>query len=88
MMTRHAQVRAQQRAISPFAIDILLDFGTPSPAGDGTERLAFDKKAWKRFESYAGVDARRYSDLRNRYLIVADGVVVTTAPRTKRFRRR
>lgn len=77
MMTRHAEVRAQQRCLSPFIIEMLLNFGSERPAYDGAEQISFDRKAWRRFERYAGPDAQRNSRLRKAYLIMKDNRIIT-----------
>ena len=42
-MSQHATVRSQQRAISQMQVDLLMQFGTSEPAGDGASRVFFDK---------------------------------------------
>jgi len=88
MMTRHAQARMQQRSIPPLAIDLLWDFGTCCPAGDGTEQYFFDKKAWKRISRYAGRDAPSHSGWRDVYMVCKGDLIVTTGYATKRRNRR
>ncbi|GLS46939.1 hypothetical protein [Methylobacterium brachythecii] len=88
-LTLHAQGRLQQRAIPPFIIALLDEFGSIARCG-GAERLTFDKAARRRL-------AREFGGQRNLhvierwlgvYVVVSDdGLVVTAAHRTRRFRR-
>ncbi len=43
-LTRHAQVRAQQRCIPPLIVDWLLAYGTRQ-SSHAAERVVFDKRA-------------------------------------------
>ena len=87
-LTTHATVRSQQRAIPPLLIDLLLQFGTSAPAGGGTSKLFFDKRARRRVKSYAGPLAAVIDDYLDVYAVVgADNTVITTAHRLERIRR-
>jgi len=87
-MTQHASVRVQQRGIPPLLIDLLLDFGTSEPSGDGTSRLFFDKIARRRVTAYAGAIAKVLSEHMDVYAIVnQDERVITVGHRFDRIRR-
>ena len=74
----HARVRQQQRCIPAGIRDLLLDFGESTSAGRGAQRFFFDKKSWRRVESYLGPHARHFEKYRSVYVILSkDGVVIT-----------
>jgi len=86
--TRHAQVRAQQRAIAPMVIDLLLQFGKTERAGDGTNKYYFDKSARRRVQAYAGPLAAMLDQHLDVYAVVSsDSKVITVAHRTERIKR-
>lgn len=76
--SRHAKIRAQQRCIPDAVRDLLLDFGTITPAGGGCERFSFDKKSWKAVERYLGRQAKHFAKYRSTYLIVSSDAAVVT----------
>lgn len=87
-MTRHAQVRTQQRSIPPMLIDLLLQFGESEPAGDGATKVFFNKTSRKQFKAYAGPLARILEEYLDVYVVVNEAdQVITTAHRTERIRR-
>lgn len=88
-MTRHAQERAQQRAIPPFVVDLLLAFGTET-RHRGAEVRYFDKEARRRLRHHLGDRILRSIGERvlDTYAVLGDGgQVVTVAHRTRRLRR-
>lgn len=87
LLSAHAKERMQQRAISPLAIELLVQFGT-SEFNQGCEILFFDKKARQRLQQYAGQEL--YSTLLRMLdvYIVVDGAVVVTAARKVRHHKR
>jgi len=85
--TRHASIRQQQRGIPSLLVDLLLDFGSSAPAGEGASMLFFDKRAKRRLDSYAGPLAKFLKDHLDVYAIVSDQTVVTTGHRYERVRR-
>lgn len=88
LVTRHAAVRQQQRAISPMLIDLLLQFGSNEPAGDGATKVFFDKTARRRVRAYAGPLASLLGEHLDIYAVVgADNRIITTAHLTERIRR-
>ncbi len=86
--SQHAKIRSQQRGIAPLVIDLLLKFGSEEPAGDGTSKIFFDKRARRRVKSYAGPLAAVIDDYLDVYAVVgADSAVITTAHRIERIHR-
>lgn len=82
-LSKHAQVRQQQRGIPKVVIDWLLSLGTTTYNHDGTEILFFDKAAKKRLNRYLGggplfSQAQEYLDA---YAVVASGTVITVGHR-------
>lgn len=85
-MTHHARKRSQQRAISPFLINLLLDFGKAIPAGDGASKMFFDKSARRRVRAYVGSMASLIDEHLDVYLVVgSEGQIVTAAHLTERI---
>ena len=77
-LTRHAQRRMKDRSIPQSIIDALLDFGERRPAGDGSEAYYFSKRAWRRFATYLGTEARHFEKYRDVYAVVANDDHVVT----------
>lgn len=86
-LSQHAQIRSQQRGISPFVIDLLFKFGVSEPAGGQTERLFFDKRSRKRVASYTGGRIKATDEGLDVYAIVAGPKVITTGHRLKKIHR-
>ena len=87
-LSHHARTRTQQRAIPPMLIDLLTQFGSTEPAGDGASKMFFDKTARRRVKAYAGPLAGLLDEHLDVYAVVArDGRVITAAHRTKRIKR-
>lgn len=79
-LSRHAEVRMQQRSITPEAIDLLLDYAVASPVGGGAVSYRFTKATWDIAMSALGDEAPAYRRFRNAYVIEGrDGVIITTA---------
>jgi hypothetical protein len=86
--TLHAANRIQQRAIPPFVVDLLLDFGTSKPAGHGTSKLFFDKPARRKVKAYVGSIARVLEEHMDVYAIIgADTRLITVGHRYERVQR-
>jgi len=77
-LSRHAEVRAQQRCIPDAVRDLLLDFGVARPAAGGAERYTFDKKSWRAIEKYLGSQAKYFEKYRNIFVILSDDSTVVT----------
>lgn len=87
-LSQHAAVRSQQRSISQMQVDLLMQFGTSQPAGDGASKLFFDKAARRRIRAYAGPLAGLLSEHLGVYAVVsADDKVITAAHLIERIRR-
>ena len=87
-LTEHAQVRCQQRGISPNVLSTVLRFGKCKPTKDGRS-YSMDHPARRRAERALGKTAYgRISDKLNIYIVVAtnDEYVVTVAHRLRRRR--
>ena len=79
-ITRHGMVRCQQRSISWFLRDLVIDFGRERSAGNGATSHSFDKESWHRAAKYLGREARYFERARDVYVIVAsDGGIITSA---------
>jgi hypothetical protein len=86
--SHHANKRAQQRAIPPMLIDLLIQFGQQEKSGDGTAKVFFDKRARKRLRAYAGPLAGLLEQHLDVYAVVApDQQVITVAHRQERISR-
>lgn len=87
MLTRHAEVRMQQRGISMAAVDALLSFGYQR-RHRGADVYFLDKRARTRLVNELG--RTRYGKLEkalDSYLVVSDdGDVITAAHRHHRLR--
>lgn len=87
-MTHHADVRSQQRAISPLIIDLLLQFGRSESAGGGVAKVFFDKKARKQIAVYAGPLASLLDAHLDSYAVVDGNMqIITVGHRTARIKR-
>lgn len=86
-LSRHAQIRCQQRGISPFVIDLLFKFGASEPAGDKTEKLFFDKRSRKHVASYTGGRIKATDEDLDVYAIVSGPKIITTGHRLKKIHR-
>lgn len=71
-MTKHAQVRSQQRCIPPMVQDLLMKFGTSMHLGGGCTKLFFDKRARRKVQVYAGPIASMLNDHLDAYLVMSE----------------
>lgn len=79
-LSRHATIRMQQRSIPPRVVDLLLDFATPVPAGDGAINYRFTRATWDEAMTSAGSAAPQLQRYRNAYVVEGrDGTVITAA---------
>jgi hypothetical protein len=86
-LSKHAQKRAQQRAIPPMLIDLLIQFGSSERSGTGVSRMYFDKPSRKRVKVYAGILGTLLDEHLDVYAVVTDDLkVITTGHRTQRIR--
>ncbi len=87
-LTNHAQLRNQQRGISPLALSLVLRFGKRKRTRDGFS-YAMDRKGRLRAKEALGTEADiQVLDKLDFYIVVArDGEsVITAAPRLRRHR--
>jgi hypothetical protein len=86
-LTKHAQARSQQRSISPFIIDLLLDFGCQVRSGHANKYL-LDKRGRRKIRQYLG--SRCYQQIEDKLscwaVVGDDGAVVSVGHRTRRIR--
>ena len=87
--TKHAQVRAQQRAIPPLVDRLLDEFGEEQHDGHGAIRVFFSHRSVRRMERALG---HQPVTLLDRYLNAykvetTDGTTITKGWRTKRLKR-
>jgi hypothetical protein len=87
-LTIHADVRAQQRGISPLVVDLLLQFGKREHDHAGAEIVFFDRRAKKDVESYTGGSIGKLSEQMDSYAVVSGGCVITVGMRYKKINRR
>ncbi len=87
-MTRHAQIRAQQRGIPALIQEWLLAYGAIKMS-HGAQVRYFDKAARKRLQKEMGaLVVDRLGDLLNVYLVEDEGsAVITVAHRHRRIKR-
>ncbi len=87
MLTRHAEVRCQQRGIRPEVVDVLMTYGRRRTR-HGAEVCFMDRVARDRARADLGSDDyRRIADRLDAYLVVSgEGEVITAANRRKRLK--
>jgi hypothetical protein len=87
MLTRHAEIRCQQRGIRPDVVDTLLAYGRRERR-HGADVCFMDRDAHRRAERDLGRETyARLSDRLRTYLVVGDdGQVITAAPRLGRLK--
>lgn len=86
-MSNHAVERSHQRAIPEVVIDLILDYGA-TEYHRGREKRWLDKKGLRLARRYLGKPHQTYAELlRQTYLIVDDGTVVTVARQTCHHKR-
>jgi len=77
-LTAHARKRLQQRGITEYFVDVLLDFGSTQKSHDGSE-IVFLRKHDKRLVEGSLGDEKKFHRLRNAYLILSRSGNVITA---------
>lgn len=86
-MSRHAQVRCQQRRVPPLIVAWLLEYGAEERSGGATKRF-FDHEARRRLSAAFGAEVvSRLAPLLNTYVVEGDDQLVTAGIRTRRIRR-
>jgi len=87
-MTRHAQLRSQQRNVQPLIRQWLLDYGAEMRTPDGALKRYFDHESRRRLSAEFGAKViDRMGDLLNGYLVENGEAVITAGVRQRRFRR-
>ena len=87
-LTQHAEVRMEQRSISPLIVDWLIDFGSTSYDKHGAKKRFFDKRSRKRLNKAVGKTVvGQLSKELSAYIVTADDCVITVGYRTKRIKR-
>lgn len=89
-MTRHAEVRMQQRGITRPALESLLDYGSQAHDHHGATIVYFDKRSRSRLLRNSGRAAYRGMEKQlNAYAVIGEnGAVVTVGRRNRRIPRR
>jgi len=88
MNTQHANARIQQRGVPPLVLDLLLQFGSHEPAGDGKRKVFFDKQGRRKVCAYAGALAPLLNEHLDFYAVVgSNDQVITVGHRLERIRR-
>lgn len=88
MLTKHAHIRSQQRAIPPLMIDLLLQLGATEKAVGGVCKIFFDKASRRRVQAYAGPLASLLEQHLDIYAVVGNNSeVITVGYRSERIRR-
>lgn len=85
-LSRHAEMRCQQRGIRAEIVDILLAYGRRR-FSHGAEVYFMDKRARARARAELGRAYARIADRLDTYVVVAeDGRLITAAKRLRRMR--
>lgn len=83
--TIHANKRIQQRGVPPIVLDLLINYGTRTPAGDGTEICYFDRKAKKLVTSYLGGLIGKMNEQLDSYIVLSGKEIITVGSRFKKI---
>jgi hypothetical protein len=87
-MSKHAQIRKQQRAIPPLIIEWLCKYGCQKRGMNGTTICFFDKGSRRSLTAEVGeLVVRRLSDLMDAYLVMSGDNIVTIGHRYKPLKR-
>lgn len=87
MMAHHAQQRCEERGIPGVIVDLILDFGAVEHHR-GREKMWLDKKGLRQARRYLGKSHQAYAGLlRESYLIMDSGTVITAARRDRHHKR-
>lgn len=88
LITQHAEVRMQQRGVSPQVLDLLLLYGRRARAGKGAEIVYFDRKARNRLKGNPELkEITRDSKQLKSYAVCKGAIVVTAGKLYRRVRR-
>lgn len=84
--TRHAEARVQQRGLSPFVLDLIVDNGVCTRFKEA-DVYSLDKRGRKRLKKTLGALVyKRLEDLLGAFVMVGDdGQIITCGHRYKRI---
>jgi len=92
ILTKHAEIRIQQRCIPELTLELLLQFGEVERQHGGTEMLYFKAKSFEKARKHVEKMLKDMDKLRNAYLVKAkqeeEDLIITSgylkgSPRTK-----
>ena len=86
MFCQHSVLRMQQRGISQRDIYVLLQFGH-SEFHQGREIVSFDRRSWLALLNSKLIALSECEHLRNQYVVLNGGEIVTVAHKTKHFKK-
>lgn len=87
-LTRHAQIRINQRGIPPLYVDWLEEFGVAEPQ-NSSELIHFDQRSLKKLASYTGGISSKMDKLKKAYLVRSNsGSIITTGYLNKSIKRK
>jgi hypothetical protein len=85
--TAHAQTRLEQRGISSFAVDCVLEFGDVE-YNRGCEVYRMSRKAEKRLHSYmGGLSSEVSKSIKNIYVVIEGDDVLTVCRKNRHLKR-
>jgi hypothetical protein len=85
--TKHAQIRAQQRSIRPFLVELLLNFGKPQRSCKA-DLYTFDKRCREKIRRHLG--SKHYFQIEEQLdcwaVVGDDGCIVSVGHHSRRFK--
>lgn len=89
MLSKHAEIRNQQRCIPPIVHEWLTRFGTEQYDGHGASKIFFTKPSIREMEATLGKhfvrENRKYLNV-YRVESTYDGTIITCGRKTRRFK--
>ena len=77
ILTDHAEIRCQQRGLSKFIVDLILEFGNCSPAPGGATKVSLGKREHQRLSSELKKTLQTLDKAKGGNLILSDQTVIT-----------
>jgi hypothetical protein len=78
--TKHAQERSTSRSIPLGVSQLIVDYGEPAAARNGAQKYGLTKCSLRELRRDYGRDiADTLQRFRNAYVVVCDGIIVTSA---------
>ena len=78
--SRHGRVRLQQRSIPPGIVDLIVQYGEESRAGEGASTYFLSKHSCRKIKKWFGAAvADAISPYRRVYVVASGDTVITTA---------